>query len=443
MNEWKKVTISDILTRVKRPIELKDNNEYRLVTIKLYHKGVKLRCVKKGQDIKSKMYEVKGGDFILSGIDARNGAFGIVGKELEGAIVTNDFWYFKLNEKLIDKYYFLELTSTKWFDEICRLGSDGTTQRIRLQKNKFFNQEVFLPPIALQQKLYKKYSSIKQKNSLINEQNNIQKESLSLLRQRILNDAISGKLTANWRKKNSNSKTASDLLLKIKKNKEKILKDKNLRNKNFTIKDIQEKDHPFKLPPGWGWCRFDDVAYFSLGKTPPSKDSSYWENGTLPWVSISDMKEYGRVTKTNKLVTVKARQDIFKHNPIPKNTLLMSFKLTIGRTSILDVNAYHNEAIISILPYLEKLNLYLFYFMPIFSNWGKKRNAVKGKTLNSKKISNLLISIPPEQELDIILLKTEKLLKKINSLSLLVKRNKETTDLLVQSVLSKAFVEKK
>jgi len=89
---------------------------------------------------------VKAGDFILSGIDARNGAFGIVPDELDGAVVTNDFWYFKVDEEVIDKHLFLELTSTDWFDDICRKGSDGKTQRIRLQKDKFFNQPVTLPP---------------------------------------------------------------------------------------------------------------------------------------------------------------------------------------------------------------------------------------------------------------------------------------------------------
>jgi len=133
----KEYLISDFLKRIKRPIDLEDNSEYKLVTIKMNHKGVTLREIKKGFEIKSNMYLVKEGDFILSGIDARNGAFGIITKELEDAIVTNDFWYFEIDEGIILKELFLELTATSWFDEICKRGSDGTTQRIRLQKDKF------------------------------------------------------------------------------------------------------------------------------------------------------------------------------------------------------------------------------------------------------------------------------------------------------------------
>ena len=155
----KEYLIGDFLKRIKRPINLVDDQDYKLVTIKMNHNGVVLRELKKGALIKSNMYEVKKGDFILSGIDARNGAFGIVPPELDGAIVTNDFWYFVIDESIIAKRLFLELTATSWFDEICKRGSDGTTQRIRLQKDKFFNQSVLLPEGNEQEELLEKILS--------------------------------------------------------------------------------------------------------------------------------------------------------------------------------------------------------------------------------------------------------------------------------------------
>ena len=160
----KQYTIGDILTRIKRPVKLKGDKDYRLVTIKMNHKGVVLRELKKGALIKFGMYEVKKGDFILSGIDARNGAFGIVPEELDGAIVTNDFWYFEINEDVILKRLFLELTATPWFDEICKRGSDGTTQRIRLQRDKFFNQVIDLPDTDQQDELLNKITDLKKKS---------------------------------------------------------------------------------------------------------------------------------------------------------------------------------------------------------------------------------------------------------------------------------------
>ena len=91
----------------------------------------------------------------------------------------------------------------------------------------------------------------------------------------------------------------------------------------------------------------------------------------------------------------------------------MSFKLTVGRTSILDTDAVHNEAIISILPYVDSSNSfrdYLFYFLPTIVQWGNYKNAIKGKTLNSKSISNLCIPLPPIGEQKRIVEKITKIL---------------------------------
>ena len=82
-------------------------------------------------------------------------------------------------------------------------------------------------------------------------------------------------------------------------------------------------------------------------------------------------------------------------------SLLMSFKLTVGRTSILDIDAYHNEAIISIYPFIDDeyaLRNYLFYTLPVISNMGDSKDAIKGKTLNSKSLNSLLIPLPPLRE---------------------------------------------
>lgn len=90
MSQWKKVKIGDFLKRKRVPDVLDERTKYKLVTVRLYHKGIVLREEKLGSLIKSNMYKVSKGDFILSGIDARNGAFGITPDELDGAIVTND-----------------------------------------------------------------------------------------------------------------------------------------------------------------------------------------------------------------------------------------------------------------------------------------------------------------------------------------------------------------
>lgn len=190
-NQYK---IGDFLKRIKRPIVLNNKDHYELVTIKINHKGIVPRGKKKGSDIKSKMFEVREGDFILSGIDARNGAFGIVPKELNKAIVTNDFWYFEIDEKIILKDLFLELTSTTWFDDICKKGSDGTTERERLQKNKFFNQIIYLPDKEKQNEILKKIRVVKKNIDQLLNNVHIQEKKLNHLIQCFLKKTIKGEL---------------------------------------------------------------------------------------------------------------------------------------------------------------------------------------------------------------------------------------------------------
>lgn len=255
----KPVLIGDFLHRIKRPVDLDSASRYKLVTIKLYHKGVVLREEKFGADIKSNVYLVKEGDFILSGIDARNGAFGIVPPELDGAVVTNDFWYFEIDEKVVDKSFFLELTATHWFDEICRMGSDGTTQRIRLQKNKFFNQKINLPDLTKQRTFNKRFQAIKTSDKALTSELTHQQTLLKKLRQQILQEAIEGKLTTDWRAQNPDVEPASELLKRIAAEKEQLAKDKKIKAQK-PLPPITDEEKPFELPQGWEWCRFQDVA---------------------------------------------------------------------------------------------------------------------------------------------------------------------------------------
>ena len=60
--------------------------------------------------------------------------------------------------------------------------------------------------------------------------------------------------------------------------------------------EVYPVDTPFDIPDSWEWVRFKDLVDYSMGKTPPRKETEYWSNGTLPWVSIADLVADGTVT---------------------------------------------------------------------------------------------------------------------------------------------------
>ena len=91
----------------------------------------------------------------MSKIDARNGAFGIATKELDGAIITADFFAYDINERKINPYFLSLITTTKQFVQFSQNSSTGTTNRQRLNESLFLNIEIPLPSIKKQKELVK------------------------------------------------------------------------------------------------------------------------------------------------------------------------------------------------------------------------------------------------------------------------------------------------
>ena len=154
----------------------------------------------------------------------------------------------------------------------------------------------------------------------------------------------------------------------------------------------------------------------TIGKTPARGEQTYWINGKYNWVSISDMVDGGSISTTKEKVSDLAVKEVFSAPISEKGCLLMSFKLSIGKTSILEIDSYHNEAIITIRPVIDKeyaMRNYLFKVLPLIANLGESKDAIKGKTLNSKSLSNLLIPLPPLQEQQRIIEQMNILLKQL------------------------------
>lgn len=167
MSDWEKIKIGNFLTRYKEPVDIQDDVVYKRVTIKTKHKGVQIRDQEIGRKIGTKkQWKVKEGQFILSRIDARFGAMGMIPKEVDGAIVTNDFLAFEVNENVLQKYLFLQLLKSPLFQDACRKASRGVTQRKRVNEDFLLNYEIEIPKIQKQEEIVemiKKYDQLEVK----------------------------------------------------------------------------------------------------------------------------------------------------------------------------------------------------------------------------------------------------------------------------------------
>lgn len=230
---------------------------------------------------------------------------------------------------------------------------------------------------------------------------------ITKLRELILELAVRGKLVPQ----DTNDEPACVLLEKIAAEKAKLEEDGTIK-KTKSVHKITNEEKPFNLPTGWKWARLSDISHYQVGKTPSTKNPSYWTESDkgIPWVSISDLNHFGTVKSTSKKITTLATESIFKAEPVRAGTILMSFKLTLGKISILEEDAYHNEAIISLYPFSGIFKEYLFTTLPKRALSGNSKQAIMGNTLNSKSLSLLLIPVPPLAEQKRIVAKVDELM---------------------------------
>lgn len=153
------VRIGDFLKRNKTPISIKDDIYYKRATIKVNNGGIFLRDKEIGKKIGTKkQFLINEGQFLLSKIDARNGAFGVVPPELEGGIITGNFWTFDVDYELINPYFLSLVTTTKEFISFCEGASNGTTNRHYLQEDLFLNVQIPLPTLKEQNRIVAAYN---------------------------------------------------------------------------------------------------------------------------------------------------------------------------------------------------------------------------------------------------------------------------------------------
>lgn len=160
--------IGDALERRKDPLLVKDGKLYRRITIKTGCGGVVVRDEVPGETIKTKhQYRIHSGQLAVSKIDARNGAFGIVPPEADGAIITGNFWVYDVDPAAANSYYLILLLSSNVFVQAWQDCSNGSGNRLYLQEAQFLDYQIPLPSPSMQAELVASHlSSLEKAESL-------------------------------------------------------------------------------------------------------------------------------------------------------------------------------------------------------------------------------------------------------------------------------------
>lgn len=138
-----------------------------------------------------------------------------------------------------------------------------------------------------------------------------------------------------------------------------------------------------------------ELFTLQMGKTPSRDNSSYWKKSENNWVSIADLTNSGKYisnTKETLSDSAVAESGIKK---IPANTVIMSFKLSLGKVAITEKEMYSNEAIMAFIDKgVKKISPEYLYYLLRAKDWSKGTNkAVMGATLNKATLSTIKIQL--------------------------------------------------
>ena len=197
----------------------------------------------------------------------------------------------------------------------------------------------------------------------------------------------------------------------------------------------------YTLPDGWEWKKLDDLAKFQSGGTPSRSNKTYWDNGNIPWVKISDITDEMYVTNTEEFIT-KDGLDNSSAKLFPKNTILYTIFATIGKIGILDIEATTNQAISGIQPKNNVDLFYMYYGLKFITNEVQKVSAgVAQNNINLTKLKEQWFPLPPLEEQKRIVDKLNILFAKIDKAIALHQKNIDEVNVFMASVLNDVFVE--
>lgn len=360
------------------------------------------------------------------------GSIGLVPKGVKG-IVSPAYVVFKSKGQINNKLLLQYLKSSVGINLIKWYGNKGGV-RDALRYSDL--EKIDFPDITKlnQNNIINKLAKLEIINSKLIKDIDSQNEYISSLRQSILQEAVQGKLTADWRKENSNVEPTSELLKRIKVEKEKLIKEKKIK-KQKPLEPITEDEIPFELPKDWTWCRLGEICNIETNLVDP------FEYLVYPHIAPNNIEK-----NTGRLLFYNTVQE--------DNVTSINYLFKAGRILYSKIRPRLNKVIISKFEGLCSADMYPI--KAFISNWylqffllskeylqqiTKSDNRVKMPKTNQNEMNKILFPLPPLQEQEKIVKKVDKLMQLCDELEENVKQAKEYSEQLMEAVLREAFEE--
>ncbi len=438
MSEWKKVKIGDFLTEREgryKPDDSKISKYKRLDKID-FSGTIHIS----DKPTKTDMIIVHPGDLVISGINVAKGAVAVYQGD-EPVCATIHYSSYTFDSSKVDLDYFKYFVKSPAFIAALHKQVKGGI-KTEIKPKHLLPLEISIPDLQTQQEIVKKISLQLKKTEQLSVEIESQKNYIKQLRQNILQEAIEGKLTSDWRKQNPVQKGNPDYDAEALF--EQIQKERNGEKKQKVLSPITDEEKPFEIPEGWKWVRLGDVSNkIEAGKSIlcnekiPSDD----EIGIVK----TGVCSFGKF-KENESKTCLSKNDWHDEYEIKKGDFLIGRANTlelVGSCVIVDsINKklMLSDKILRIVFCNFVNHSFILYMMKSKFLRSQIEKSSTGssptmKNISQESIKNYVLPLPPLKEQDEIVNKVETLLANITTIEKQIQDRKSLSDKLIFGII--------
>jgi type I restriction enzyme S subunit len=265
-------------------------------------------------------------------------------------------------------------------------------------------------------------------------------KTIGQLREAVLQLAVQGKLTTQWRAENPDQEPANQLLKRIAKEKAQLIKNKKIK-KEKPLPAISEEEKPYELPEGWVWCRMGSITDIQRGSSPrPKGDPIYFseEKTSNHWISIKDISKYSYkhiLTNTDEYLT---DLGINYSRYVNVDELIVAVSgSTTGKCCLTGIEGYIYDGLAVVRLVGDKVNTkyHLMYYLQLYNHMNDSKFGAAFPNINTKFLNEMMFPLPPLSEQKAIVAQVDALMSFCDSLEQLVGKQALLSERLMQSAV--------